>query len=338
MLNIIIPTFNSTATLPRALGSLVSQTKQQFMLTIVDDCSYIGDVKQILSEFTHVLKCPISYLQTEVNSGPGAARQLGIDRTDEKIDYVMFLDSDDLLMPHAVELLTKEIAITGADIVVSNFLNDKFNKTYDTYEINQNKTWLHGKIYRLPFLRKYQIRFPPVRYNEDTGFNLQAYELAEKKAYLDVETYLYRDNLHSLTHQSKAFLVEHCLDFLKSIFESLNHVYEYKVNEKLDSFTALCLRQMHMLYEMIYQYDPSQIESISNYCTQILNSSNIALRLESQDFLQYLAFYSTFPINLGELVVFPKLSFRKFLEKFRILPYNWDALKDLTTERICLDD
>ena len=90
MLNIIMPTFNSTATLPRALGSLVSQTKQQFMLTIVDDCSYIGDVKQILSEFTHVLKCPISYLQTEVNSGPGAARQLGIDRTDEKVDYVMF--------------------------------------------------------------------------------------------------------------------------------------------------------------------------------------------------------------------------------------------------------
>jgi glycosyltransferase involved in cell wall biosynthesis len=332
MLNIIIPVYNGSKLLRQALNSLVAQTKQQFIVTVVDDCS-TEDIRAVLKEYEWDIPY-LSYLRTNTNRGPAIARQMALDRMDKKIDYVMFLDADDMLMPYAVEMLTKEIAITGADFVVSDFVNDKYNKAYETYGLDKNKTWLHGKIYRVSFLREFNICFPEVRYNEDTGFNLKVYDLARKQAYLNVPTYIYRSNAASLTAQSDMFLVDHCYDFLFSVFQSLIHVYAYRDDEKLDSFAALCLRQAHVFLEMVYQYKPDLFNKCMNYCRQVFTSSILYTKLRQPAFHKYLAFYSMHPVDTGNLVVFPKLSFRMFLTQFVDLSDLKEYIKDLKVEDI----
>jgi glycosyltransferase involved in cell wall biosynthesis len=63
----------------------------------------------------------IIYLKQENNQGPGAARERGLQWCfDNNIEFIMFLDSDDLLLPKAVERLTKEINVTNCDIIISD--------------------------------------------------------------------------------------------------------------------------------------------------------------------------------------------------------------------------
>jgi hypothetical protein len=68
------------------------------------------------------------------------------------MELVMFLDSDDLLLPKAVERLSKEINVTGKDIITSNVQTE--DKNGFTYKLENSETiWTHGKIYRTSFLK-----------------------------------------------------------------------------------------------------------------------------------------------------------------------------------------
>ena len=61
----------------------------------------------------------------------------------------MFLDSDDLLLPKAVERLTKEINVTNYDIIISDIQGEDKNGFSYSIPASTNETvWTHGKIYR----------------------------------------------------------------------------------------------------------------------------------------------------------------------------------------------
>lgn len=100
MFNIIIPVYNSLNTLPKTLDSLVAQTRtDNFIVTIVqdgDDVIYDDLIANYQARGLH-----ISLTKLETNEGPGLARQTGINRTPLLCDYIMFLDSDDILLPYA---------------------------------------------------------------------------------------------------------------------------------------------------------------------------------------------------------------------------------------------
>lgn len=121
MLNIIIPTYKARDTLPSTLDSLVSQTKKLFLVTIVQDGDG-EDYSDIIAEYKRRgLKI---FLFQKENGGPGMARQYGMDRT-QMCDYVMFVDSDDILNPRAVEVLYREAKLNNFDVLSSSFLAEK---------------------------------------------------------------------------------------------------------------------------------------------------------------------------------------------------------------------
>ena len=65
MLDIIIPAYNCRDTLPRALGSIVAQTKKEkCIVTVVDDCS-TEDLKPIIDNFKSYIK--INYIKLKEN-------------------------------------------------------------------------------------------------------------------------------------------------------------------------------------------------------------------------------------------------------------------------------
>lgn len=250
MINIIIPAYNCTETLPRTLCSLGAQTKKrQFICTIVDDCS-TEDLMPIIKMFEPLF--PIKYIRLEENKGPGFARQVGIDNAG-LCDYVMFVDSDDMLLPNALNKLTREIRLNSPDILTSKFIHEKEDKTEDL--MNENATtWVHGKVYRVEFLEKYKIRFNDLRINEDSAFNTMCLNLADKVLYLDEVTYIWTYTKTSLTRSDSDFFFKCLPYYVEAIEYAYGKVMRYKDLEVNCPRFSDVISNCYHYYEMINYY------------------------------------------------------------------------------------
>ena len=247
MLNIIIPAYKAKDTLPKALDSLVSQTKTMFLVTIVQDCDD-EDYSDIISEYTK-RGLHITFLKTPENGGAGMARQLGIDHI-TRADYCMFLDADDMLMPRAVEILYTEAKKHDADVVISDFYVER-GHALGEYRSCENTpiTWCHGKIYKVSYLRDNNIRFlPNIRYNEDSYFNLVAVNSTNKKFRIKELTYLWRNNKNSVTRTGED--TEEC--FKKSWLQYIDG--QIAGIEKIGEITGGVLPEL-IAYSMIHIYE-----------------------------------------------------------------------------------
>jgi len=106
--SVVLPTHNRAHLLSRAIDSVISQTMQDWELIVVDDGS-TDDTQKTVEGYRDRLGSRLVYHDQD-NAGPGAARNLGIDRARGR--FVAFLDSDDEFMPtklaRQVELFEKE--------------------------------------------------------------------------------------------------------------------------------------------------------------------------------------------------------------------------------------
>lgn len=227
MVNIIIPTYKARETLPRALDSLVAQTKKLFIVTLVQDCDD-EDYSDIITEYER-RGLNIRLLQNKENLGPGLSRQAGMD-SDLQSEYFMFIDADDMMMPRAVEILTKEAKGNDVDIGLSDFYADRAHQPGHLLKCTETPvTWCHGKIYKAQYLRDNNIRFlPQFRLNEDSYFNLVACSCTEKKFYLNEVTYLWMDNPKSLTREvgNKDFFRRSWTQYVDGQIMAINKIVE----------------------------------------------------------------------------------------------------------------
>lgn len=226
MVNLVIPAYNCSETLPKTLSSLMAQTKSQFITTIVDDNSK-EDLSGIIKTFSDFLS--IQYIKLPENRGPGHARQVGVDSV-PMCDYVMFLDSDDLLYPRAVEILYREAKRSSADIIYSDILHESRGDGERVLDLGENTTWLHGKIYRMDFLRKFDIRFPEeFLLNEDSYYNLVCYFLSENRKNIPEVTYIWRNNPKSITRtKSEETLVKIKEDYVYLQVQAIEKILSFK--------------------------------------------------------------------------------------------------------------
>ena len=94
-ISVVIPTFNRSPVLDRALDSVIAQTHSPAEVIVVDDGSTDGTAERVESGFPGV-----RVLQQE-NLGVSAARNRGIGAS--RGDWVAFLDSDDEWRPDKLE-------------------------------------------------------------------------------------------------------------------------------------------------------------------------------------------------------------------------------------------
>lgn len=203
MLAVIIPAYNRPECLREALNSLVMQTKKNFLTIVIDDCGEV-DLAEVCSEF--VDKLNIKCFRKKINEGPGRARQTGLDicyNSRAKIDYVMFLDSDDMLMPNAIKKLSYEITRNHDDIIISTIsVESKTNADFLIAPQRSARVWLHGKIFNTDFLKKNNIEFEKnLRGNEDVNFMIKCMALTKKVKYVEDALYLWRDEQTSITRE-----------------------------------------------------------------------------------------------------------------------------------------
>lgn len=104
---ILTPTFERNERLKRAVKSVLTQTWEDWELIIVDDGSVKVDTKKVLEEFLGDER--IRFFQGKENKGAGVARNLAMDKMSLESEWVVQLDSDDELVPEALEKMKEEI-------------------------------------------------------------------------------------------------------------------------------------------------------------------------------------------------------------------------------------
>jgi glycosyltransferase involved in cell wall biosynthesis len=120
MISIIIPAYNSSATIVEALESVAAQTGMDYEVIVVDDCSTDDTVAVVrrwiaaqTSATSHASRFTLHLLS--LNAGPAAARNAGMAAA--KGEWIAFLDADDLWLPRHLEVLMAAAHETGAALV-----------------------------------------------------------------------------------------------------------------------------------------------------------------------------------------------------------------------------
>ncbi|HVN26442.1 MAG TPA: glycosyltransferase family A protein [Candidatus Paceibacterota bacterium] len=114
-ISVIIPTYNRADFLKRvSLPSVAAQTNLPLELIVVDDGS-TDETATVVRQFADAHpELAVRYFHQK-NAGVAAARNTGIAYA--KGDWILALDSDDALMPEALDLLGSEAVRARADVV-----------------------------------------------------------------------------------------------------------------------------------------------------------------------------------------------------------------------------
>ena len=101
--SIIVPMYNAERYIKICVDSILDQTFQDFELIIVDDCSTDNSYKICNELYGNNEK--VRLFRHEKNQGPSAARNLGLKTATG--EWIWFVDSDDAIIPNALEKLHK---------------------------------------------------------------------------------------------------------------------------------------------------------------------------------------------------------------------------------------
>lgn len=137
-ISVIVPAYNVEKYLHRCVDSILAQTFTDFELILVDDgstdnCGAICDEYAQKDSRVHVIH--------QKNSGPAAARNVGIDWAFENTssEWLAFVDSDDWVHPKYLEYLYRAVMEYDTRISMCSF------KYKDEYCIEQDHTDYAGR-------------------------------------------------------------------------------------------------------------------------------------------------------------------------------------------------
>lgn len=232
MVSVIIPVYNSSKTIIKAIDSVLNQTYKELEVIVVDDES-IDDTLSVLHSYDDEDRVKIFHIK---HSGCVYAYSYGIKKA--KYDYIMMLDSDDeYRLDYVFKMINLMIekgvdsVVAAYDIVNGSFKNTMYNKlntgTYLTSKINKicNKAFSnqfdiipvrYNHIYKKEIITSFidEINVN-VRQREDNIFNY-LYLKNSYNIYVDndINSYIYHVNPNSITNN---FNVSLFYEFLYSI-------------------------------------------------------------------------------------------------------------------------
>ena len=244
-LQIIIPAYNSAATIKECIESVLCQnTDFSVLVNIIDDGSTDNSaeiIKELLNEKKYNSQIEARYVYQN-NKGFSGARNKGLDIIEGK--YIMFIDSDDIILPDSIDLLLNTAIKSNSDIVEGSF--DYFNSQRSwkgIHHVNQDSINNIDLITGMPWGKVYKsklwenIKFPENYLFEDTIIKYLIAMKANKISTISNVVYKYRKSSQSISFTSKNniasldtfYITKQCLEDCKKI----NILY----NEKLYNLT-----------------------------------------------------------------------------------------------------
>jgi glycosyltransferase involved in cell wall biosynthesis len=137
---IVVPTYNRSDKIVKAIESVFSQTYKKWQIIIVDDCSEIFHSEQIQQYIGN--KDKISYYRLNKNHGHCYARNYALNLIDNNY-WVKYLDDDDEILPNCLEDINNFLIKNPTLDVIST----KYVKKFDIGEKVVSTNYLECSVF-----------------------------------------------------------------------------------------------------------------------------------------------------------------------------------------------
>ena len=262
--SVIVPIYNVEQYLAECLDSVLQQPGVDLEVVCIDDCGTDSSI-EILDEYRQ-RDSRIRLVEHSENKGLSAARNTGIENAQG--DYVLLLDSDDLLKPDTLALQVAAIRRDQADMVYfhtdllwERFPGDPspsvcssppefvlFNQELRRTKLLNYPALLHvtsswSYIYSRDFLLRENIRYDEhLKRWEDRAFWTRVARLANTVSIVPVAVRLYRQRSQSITKGTQD--PEHLWMMLRQLNIVLDELELFK-NAHPDSDTRVHTKYLH---------------------------------------------------------------------------------------------
>src|SRR5690554_1493275 len=185
-ISIITPSFNRKHLIEKLVESIRGQSYQNWELLIVDDDSSDGTVEYLTKLYTQDARIIIAGRASQIK-GANPCRNEGLGKATG--DYLMFLDSDDLLFPNCLEQRSKQAEKFGNyDFLVLNGVfgdakgspsdilwNIETKESHLSRFIKSDSVWsISGGLFKTSFLHERKILFDELlARHQDVDFHIQ---------------------------------------------------------------------------------------------------------------------------------------------------------------------
>jgi glycosyltransferase involved in cell wall biosynthesis len=211
--SVIIPAYNVSGIIGRAIRSAAAQTVPPLEILVIDDCSTDNTIEVVRALGREIPS--LRLLSTPANSGPSAARNVGLRAA--KADWIALLDSDDAWKPGRLKRLSEVAGATSADFVADNLvmwdsvadaevkpayyelpeaqkqitLLDMFQAD-DNFNFSKASFTLMKPIFRRAFLAEHKLEYnETMKVGEDFTFYVESLFNGAKLILIDEAYYIY---------------------------------------------------------------------------------------------------------------------------------------------------
>ena len=293
--SIIIPVYNTKDYLAETLNCMLTQTYQNIEIILVDDGSSDGS-NLICDEYVKI-DSRLCVYHTE-NHGVSHARNYGLDHASG--EYVMFVDSDDLVKPEYVQIMLEAALKTEADVVVCKLMHGSLksvtdfghskikeplkHKSFSIFDYRPNNYYFHdesqGALFSLSLTDG--VRFDQDLWiGEDLLFFHQLLKRAGKYTFVDEELYYYRyrkDSAYHSNYSPKRTIEITARERVLALFEDMPENMRREFRAVVGCF---CKRHYIMaLNAEISDRDLKKMlhKKIWKYCGSVLKSKEMATK------------------------------------------------------------
>lgn len=232
--SVIIPCYNASVVIRRALETLENQTCKDFEVIVVDDCS-TDDSREMVKTCINEMSVSIRLLVNEKNSGPGFSRNQGVKEARGK--YLCFLDADDYFDTRYFDCLSKQIEKTDSDVVffgICQVIGDKYRKfSVINYSKIEYIALASGSLCKFCSKKSLWngIEIPTIKNAEDIAVIPVILSRSETITTIPEMLYYY---IHSNSSLSSNHSLEVCKNFITSLKYTEEHIDKTLYRDELE--------------------------------------------------------------------------------------------------------
>lgn len=213
-LSLIIPVYNVEQYIRPCIESIFKQglNDDDFEVVLVNDGTLdnsFEQIKDIIESHQNI------QVVEQENQGLSVARNTGMKYASG--DYILFIDSDDLLVDNSLIRLINQLSDNSVDLLIADFVkmtNEEINqksvvasegtsiiktgKEVFLHDFNPRQSYVWRTFYRKSFLEKNSISFIPGIFFEDVPFTTECYLKADKCIKSSLLFYIYRQRQNSI--------------------------------------------------------------------------------------------------------------------------------------------
>lgn len=234
MISIIIPIYNTSEYLEECIKSIINQTYKDFEIILINDGSTDNSLSICQYYESHDNRIR---LLNQKNSGVSKTRNHGLNYVQG--EWVLFVDSDDYILPNALETMFNLAQQNMSDIILCNaykLCNGKYqslfklsNETKPIKVVDIKHFALWGYLFKVKIIKNNNIKFiDNLAYSEDLLFITNIIPFCKNITYCNSHVYVYRVNPTSACNSINSKKIYHQIYAANQLISLTKEYYEDK--------------------------------------------------------------------------------------------------------------